>query len=193
MQSFFWEILNSPPIYANIVSEIEAAVRDGVIPPTGNIGWSEAQNLPYLQACLKEAMRLRPAVGLNITRLVPPEGAELDGQRFPGGVAIAANGWVLHRDREVFGADADDFRPGRWLEDEERARRMERFMFQFGGGSHLCIGRNLALLEINKVVPRLLRDYRFDLAYPGRALKANASFFVVQEGLEVNVKRAPVV
>ena len=193
MQSFFWEILNSPPIYANIVSEIEAAVRDGVIPPTGNIGWSEAQNLPYLQACLKEAMRLRPAVGLNITRLVPPEGAELDGQRFPGGVTIAANGWVLHRDREVFGADADDFRPGRWLEDEERARRMERFMFQFGGGSHLCIGRNLALLEINKVVPRLLRDYRFELAYPGRALKANASFFVVQEGLEVNVRRAPVV
>ena len=193
MQSFFWEILNSPPIYANIVSEIEAAVRDGVIPPTGNIGWSEAQNLPYLQACLKEAMRVRPAVGLNITRLVPPEGAELDGHRFPGGVAIAANGWVLHRDREVFGADADDFRPGRWLEDEERARRMERFMFQFGGGSHLCIGRNLALLEINKVVPRLLRDYRFELAYPGRALKANASFFVVQEGLEVNVRRAPVV
>ena len=193
MQSFFWEILNSPPIYANIVSEIEAAVRDGVIPPTGNIGWSEAQNLPYLQACLKEAMRVRPAVGLNITRLVPPEGAELDGQRFPGGVAIAANGWVLHRDREVFGADADDFRPGRWLEDEERARRMERFTFQFGGGSHLCIGRNLALLEINKVVPRLLRDYRFELAYPGRALKANASFFVVQEGLEVNVRRAPVV
>ena len=62
MQSFFWEILNSPPIYVNIVSEIEAAVRDGVIPPTGNIGWSEAQNLPYLQACLKEAMRVRPAV-----------------------------------------------------------------------------------------------------------------------------------
>jgi Cytochrome P450 len=62
-------------------------------------------------------------------------------------------------------------------------------VIQFGGGSHLCIGRNLALLEINKVVPRLLRDYRFELARPGRPLKANASFFVVQSGLEVYITK----
>src|SRR5438132_710019 len=130
MQSFFWHILDSRPVYDSIVREIEAAVRDGVIPATGNISWNEAQNLSYIQACLKEAMRVRPAVGLNITRLVPPEGAELDGEKFPGGVAIAVNGWVLHRDREVFGDDADDFRPERWLEDEERAKRMDRYMFQ---------------------------------------------------------------
>jgi len=73
---------------------------------------------------------VRPAVGLNITRLVPPEGAELDGHHFPGGVSIAANGWVLHRDKETFGDDADDFRPERWLEDEENAKKMERYMFQ---------------------------------------------------------------
>ena len=210
MQSFFWHVLDAPPVYAALVREIEAAVAAGNVPATGNVAWNEAQNLHYLQACLKEAMRVRPAVGLNITRLVPPEGAELDGHRFPGGVSVAANGWVLHRDKDVFGADADDFRPERWLEDEERARRMERYMFQvsfylspallllsalisraqFGGGSHLCIGRNLALLEINKVLPRLLRDYRFELVHPGRPLKAHASFFVVQEGLEVYLSKA---
>ena len=74
----------------------------------------------------------------------------------------------------------------------DRGKKMltRRTKKQFGGGSHLCIGRNLALLEINKVVPRLLRDYRFELAHPGRELKANASFFVVQSGLEVFVRRA---
>ncbi|KAK4460566.1 Pisatin demethylase [Cladorrhinum samala] len=190
MQSFFWHVLDSAPVYRNLLTEIENAVRDGTIPADGNISWNQSQNLHYLQACLKEAMRVRPAVGLNITRLVPPEGAELDGHFFPGGTTIAANGWVLHRDKETFGQDADKFRPERWLEDEERAKKMERYMFQFGGGSHLCIGRNLALLEINKVVPRLLRDYRFELAYPGRPLKANSSFFVVQSGLEVYVRRA---
>ncbi|KAK4224636.1 cytochrome P450 [Podospora fimiseda] len=190
MQSFFWHILDSAPVYRNLLTEIETAVKDGTIPADGNISWNQSQNLHYLQACLKEAMRVRPAVGLNITRLVPPEGAELDGVFFPGGTTIAANGWVLHRDKETFGEDADEFRPERWLEDEEKSKRMERYMFQFGGGSHLCIGRNLALLEINKVVPRLLRDYRFELAHPGRPLKANASFFVVQSGLEVYVRRA---
>ena len=130
MQSFFWHILDAAPVYHSVLREIEQAVTTGVLPAEGNVTWNQAQNLPYLQACLKEAMRVRPAVGLNITRVVPPEGAELDGHFFPGGTTIACNGWVLHRDKEVFGQDADDYRPERWLEDEEKARRMERYMFQ---------------------------------------------------------------
>ncbi|KAI1340755.1 cytochrome P450 [Xylariaceae sp. FL0016] len=189
MQSFFWHILTAPRVYAQIKAEIDAAVAAGKLAPAGNIEWSEAQNLPYFQACLKEAMRMRPAVGLNITRYVPPEGVELEGEFYPGGTRLALNGWVLHRDRATFGLDADFYRPERWLEDEENARVMERYMFQFGGGAHVCIGRNLALLEINKVCPRLLRDYDFSLVNPTRDLKAKATFFVVQEGLEVYISR----
>ncbi|POS81531.1 pisatin demethylase [Diaporthe helianthi] len=189
MQSFFWHILSDQRVYANIQEEINKAVTDGTIPPSGNLTWNETQNLPYFQACLKEAMRVRPAVGLNIARLVPPEGAEIDGQVFPGGVTIAVNGWVLHRDKATFGPDAEVYRPERWLGEAEEAKRMERFMFQFGGGSHVCIGRNLALLEINKVCPRLLRDYHLALVNPGRELEAHATFFVVQEGLEVFITK----
>jgi cytochrome P450 len=138
MQSFFWHILADTRVYQRLVAELADAVASGAIPAEGNLSWNQSQNLPYLQACLKEAMRVRPAVGLNITRLVPPEGAELDGHFFPGGTSVACNGWVLHRDRDVFGQDADDFRPERWLDDEERARRMERYMFQVSSvSSHL--------------------------------------------------------
>ncbi|KAK8017312.1 hypothetical protein PG993_013638 [Apiospora rasikravindrae] len=189
MQSFFHQVLSSPRVHAAIIAEMEEAVRSGAIAAEGNVEWTEAQALPYFQACLKEAMRVRPAVGLNITRVVPPEGVEIEGQFFRGGTVVALNGWVLHRDREVFGEDADVFRPERWLEDEEAAKTMERYMFQFGGGSHVCIGRNLALLEINKVIPRLLRDFKFELMYPNRELRAKATFFVVQEGLEVYIEK----
>ncbi|KAI0141601.1 cytochrome P450 [Xylariaceae sp. FL1272] len=190
MQSFFWLTLTAPRVYAHLKSEIDAAVTQGTIPRSGNIEWTQAQTLPYFQACLKEAMRLRPAVGLNITRYAPaPDGVEIEGRHYPAGTRIAVNGWVLHRDKTVFGEDADFFRPERWLEDEENARVMERFMFQFGGGSHVCIGRNLALLEINKVCPRLLRDFDFQLVNPTCELKAKATFFVVQEGLEVYISR----
>jgi len=132
MQSFFWHVLADPKVYRKLNAEIEQAVHDGTVPATGNLSWNESQALPYFQACLREAMRVRPAVGLNITRLVPKEGAELDGHVFPGGTRIACNGWVLHRDRKTFGEDADVFRPERWLEDEERARVMDRYMFQVG-------------------------------------------------------------
>lgn len=89
------------------------------------------QHLAYFQAALKEAMRLRPAVGLNITRHVPKGGADIDGQWYPGGTECAVNGWVLHRDRKVFGNDAELYRPERWLEeDKERVKAMDRCMFQ---------------------------------------------------------------
>ncbi|KAI8623937.1 cytochrome P450 [Xylariaceae sp. FL1651] len=190
MQSFFWLTLSAPRVYASLKTEIDAAVAAGTIPPSGNIEWTQAQALPYFQACLKEAMRLRPAVGLNITRYAPaPDGVEIEGRHYPAGTRIAVNGWVLHRDKSIFGSDAEFFRPERWLEDEENARVMERYMFQFGGGAHVCIGRNLALLEINKVCPRLLRDFDFQLVNPTRELKAKATFFVVQEGLEVYISR----
>jgi len=140
MQSFTHHVLRSPEIYSRIKRELDTATAENRLStfPT----WNEVQALPFFQACLKEAMRVRPAVGLNITRLVPPEGAEIDGQRFPGGTRVALNGWVLHRDQQIFGADADVYRPERWLEGgEAKAKEMERYMFQFGGGSHLCKSR----------------------------------------------------
>lgn len=130
MQSFFWHVLSDPRVRSILLAEVRGAVAASVIPAEGNLAWSQAQGLPYFQACLKEAMRMRPAVGLNITRVVPPEGAELAGEFFPGGTRVAVNGWVLHRDRATFGEDSDVFRPERWLEGEEKARTMERYMFQ---------------------------------------------------------------
>lgn len=130
MQSFFFHLLSDKRVYAKLLDEFAQATSDGTIPLSGNITWNEAQRLDYFQACLKETMRLRPAVGLNIARIVPPEGAELDGEFFPGGVHVAVNGWVLHRDKATFGQDADAYRPERWLTDVEEARKMERAMTQ---------------------------------------------------------------
>lgn len=206
MQSFFWFILNSPPIHEKLVKEIDEAALGGKL--SDMITYNEAQSLPYFQASLKEAMRLRPAVGLNISRLVPEGGAIIDGTWYPGGTAVAFNGWVVHRDQGVFGQDAEEYRPGRWLEEAEKVKVMERHMYQvslpnprkvnmkilklvqqFGGGSRLCIGRNLALLEINKILPLLLRTYSFKLVNPGEPLKHNTTFFVTQKGLNVYIKK----
>lgn len=128
MQSFFYFILKDLQVYDKLCAEIDSANMSGKL--SSKVQWSEAQTLLYFQACLDEAMRLRPAVGLNISRLVPPGGAEINGTKFPGGTRVAVNAWVLHRDKETFGADADKFRPERWLEDQERTKIMKRYMFQ---------------------------------------------------------------
>jgi cytochrome P450 len=129
MQSFIYHILKEPPIYDKICAEIDAAEAAGNLSPM--ITYAEAQSLPYFQAALKEAMRVRPAVGLNITRHVPLSGTEIDGQWFPGDTRVALNAWVLHKDKAVFGEDAAMFRPERWSEGgEAQAKAMERHMYQ---------------------------------------------------------------
>lgn len=194
MQTFIFNVLNDRQIYQKLVDEILQADSNGNL--SDIVTWQESQkSLPYFQACLKEAMRVGPAVGLAIYRRVPAQGAEIDGTLIPGGTEVAVNAWVLHKDKEIFGTDSELYRPERWLavekdsEDEARVKRMERYMFQFGGGSHVCIGRNLAILEMNKVLPTLLRRYEFELEFPGRELKKHSSFFCVQSGLKVKMSR----
>lgn len=128
MQSFLYHILRDRPIYLKIVAEIDEATNLNKLSKV--VQWSEAQQLPYFQAALKEAWRLRPPVGLCMGRIVPPGGAVIDGTRYPGGTGVVVNAWVVHRDKEVFGADADVYRPERWLEDHARTRVMDRHMFQ---------------------------------------------------------------
>ena len=126
MQSFCHHVLRDSKIHNRLLAEIDGAVAAGKLSYMPQ--WSEVQELPYFQACLKEAMRVRPAVGLNITRLVPPDGAEIDGTWYPGGTRVALNGWVLHRHKSVFGSDPKVYRPERWLEGD--AKNMDRNMFQ---------------------------------------------------------------
>ena len=125
MQSFFYHVLNDAKVLQKLTTEIRSAQLSSMVT------YAEAQNLTYFQACLKEAMRVRPAVGLNITRHVPKDGAEVDGTFLPGGTRVALNGWVLHLDKGVFGEDAEVFRPERWLDvGDTKAREMERGMYQ---------------------------------------------------------------
>jgi cytochrome P450 len=136
MQSMFIEVLRRPDIYANLMKSIDEAAAAGKL--SKNVTYQEALQLDYFQACLKEAMRLRPALGLPVERVVPEGGAEIDGIRYPGGTRLALSSWVLHRDKALFGHDADVFRPERWLEDEEKARQMERHGFWVSGFYLIC-------------------------------------------------------
>ena len=90
----------------------------------------------FSQAVIKEALRLHPGVSLPLERVVPEGGAELCGKFIPGGTVVGMHAWVIHHDERVFGKDAHDFRPERWLEaDEERLKMMERSFLSVSGWS----------------------------------------------------------
>jgi cytochrome P450 len=174
LASTFYYLLRNPICYEKLQAELDDFARQGGFSDyeTGLVTFSEAQKLPYLHACIQEAFRMHPAPGLPLERIVPPQGAEIAGHFIKGGTIVGCSAWVIHRRTEIFGADAHLYRPERWLaepgKDEEaeakRIKEMSGMMFQFGMGSRTCIGKNISLLEIYKVVPSLLR--RFDVSPP---------------------------
>lgn len=174
LSAVFYYLLRNPRCLEKLRDEIDEAARRGKFSDgeEGVVTFAEAQGLVYLDACVKEAFRVHPAAGLPLERIVPEEGAEIAGRFVKGGTIVGCSAWVIHRNKEVFGEDVDVYRPERWLvgegrEDKEvdkeaeqrRIRAMDGCMIQFGMGARTCIGKNISLLEIYKLVPSLLRRF----------------------------------
>lgn len=162
LSSVFYFLLKNPKTYEKLMKEIEDAVAHGTIENNDErlVSWAGAQKLPYLDAVIQESFRLHPAAGLILERIVPAQGIDVLGERIPGGAIIGCNAWVLHRRPEVFGDDVGVFRPERWLEaNPAQLKEMKATMFQFGAGARTCIGKNISLLEIYKLVPSFLRRF----------------------------------
>lgn len=91
------------------------------------VTYYEAQRMPYFQACMREALRMHPAVGQLLERIVPKNGTTIEGVFLPEGTIVGINPWVAARDKAVYGADVYMFRPERWLEaDEKQLKLMDR-------------------------------------------------------------------
>ena len=169
LAAVFYYLLKNPHCHARLVAEIDEAVASRIIQDryAGIVTWAESQKLPYLDACIKEAFRLHPAAGLPLERVVPPQGAEICGEHIAGGTIVGCSAWVIHRREEIYGQNVEAFRPERWLEaDKEARKKMEACMLQFGMGARTCIGKNISLLEIYKLVPTFLR--RFEVSQISR-------------------------
>jgi cytochrome P450 len=130
-------------------------VRDIIIADFGtyenpsNINFSSLKNCRYLQYCNNEALRLYPVVPLNgryankDTTL--PRGGGQDGKSpifVPKGTTVHYSVFVMHRRKDLWGDDAEEFRPERW---ENRKFGWE--YLPFNGGPRVCIGQQLALTE----------------------------------------------
>lgn len=84
-------------------------------------------------------MRLHPGVGFPLERFVPSEGAVLCGVSLPGGTNVGMAAPVIHQDQSVFGKDAEDFRPERWLDtDQEKVKLMDKSFLAVSFGSDSC-------------------------------------------------------
>lgn len=95
----------------------------------------------------------QPLCGLG-SRVPPPAGATVNGVFIPGGTEVGIAMYAMMRREDVFGPDADTFRPERWLEDENETTisRERVWDLTFSTGRSSCLGKNIALMELGKAL-----------------------------------------
>ncbi|RPA91274.1 cytochrome P450 [Choiromyces venosus 120613-1] len=116
---------------------------------------------PYLTACVKESLRRDPLVPGPNPRIVPAEGAVINGWELPGNTIIFAQTQTTNHDPKIF-PNPTLYIPERWLGEKEMAE-MRAMMTTFGSGPRTCIGENLAMMELHCVTALLFRNYNVSI------------------------------
>lgn len=155
--SWTWYLLSQNPAAEARLHEELAQVLGGRPPQVEDI-----PRLPYLDAVIREALRLYPPAYILSRTAIEP--FELGGYRFSKGVTVLMLPWIMHRQARYF-AEPELFRPERWL--DGLAERLPAYAyFPFGGGPRRCIGQGFALMEAALLVGAIAQRFRFRLA-PG--------------------------
>lgn len=171
-------ICANPAIKARVEAEVLSAYARG----EGGSGIPDMEKCRYTQACVKETLRVRPVSSLSMSRVVPSGtrkggGTELHlhGYNFAPGTVVGVNVAAMHLNPAVFGSDAAEFRPERWLReegadddvgdqaDDAMMKTLEKTSLSWGAGAHVCPGRHLAELIIARLVPLLVSEFDVEI------------------------------
>ena len=132
-----------PDVQKRAQAELDSVVGRARIPT-----FSDFERLPYIRAMVKEMLRWRPASPLGLPHL-SSEDDWYNGMFIPKGTMIIANVWDLDRDPKIYGVDAADFNPARFLDSDGEVapcppETKEEGHVTYGFGRRICPGRHVA-------------------------------------------------
>ncbi|KAL2827964.1 cytochrome P450 [Aspergillus cavernicola] len=186
MRTVWYNLLLHPTTLHRLRDELLSADKaNGFTKPYPS--WKDVCELPYLDACILEGLRVHPPFCLPFERIVPKGGMMIGERFFAEGTVVGMNPYVVNRHKGTFGEDAEVWNPDRWMVPKELRTKREAAML-FGSGRRVCLGRHIAMLELKKIVPALLLQYDFELRDPKRFTVENFWFFR-QYGMDVTVKK----
>ena len=163
LSNIWYEISRRPTMFTKLQQEVST------LDPGVPINFEKLKSLKYLQAIISESLRLYPVVPANARKAardtILPVGGGPDGKSpiymCKGQVAHWCL-WAMHRRHDLYGADAEEFKPERWLDGKgegEKGLRVGWEYLPFNGGPRICIGQQFALTETAWLTVRLLREF----------------------------------
>lgn len=178
MLSFlFYFLLKNPATYKKAQEEVDTVIgrRKTTV--------EDLSKLPYINAIMRETLRLRPTAPLIAVHAHPTKNKEEPVILGNGKYVVNKDEPIviilskLHRDPEVYGSDADEFKPERML-DENFNKLPKNAWKPFGNGMRGCIGRPFAWQEAQLVVAILLQNFNFQMDNPSYDLSIKQTLTV---------------
>ncbi|KAH7322251.1 cytochrome P450 [Rhizoctonia solani] len=169
-------------------SSDECTDKEGLVVPPYDavVQYDDVKNLPYLNACIKEVLRIHSTVGTGLPRVVPPgKTLTVSGQTFRAGSVISVPSYTTNRS-SVWGNDAGEFRPERWL--DGTAESFNKYFVPFSVGPRACVGRNLAYMDLMLIAATIFRRYQVE-ALPTTKMVVHEAFVRETAHCEVAIKR----
>jgi len=146
----------------------------------------QLNSLKYLEACVKESLRVMPPVPMTFRKARVPKTVE--GVYLPKDTLIYMGNRVMLSLPELWGDDSKEFKPERWLdipddakEEDKPGKSMHSYQV-FIQGPHMCIGAAMAKLEMKAMLCYLLAHYKFELAEEGQTVTPTAAITMKPEG-----------
>ncbi|RMD42787.1 hypothetical protein DV735_g2313, partial [Chaetothyriales sp. CBS 134920] len=198
MRTAIYYSLKQPWIHQRIIEELDA-FDHGQIPIPVPFHIARFQ-LTFCAAVVREALRKHFAFIGMMERETPAGGVRLpDGHWLPGGIVIGMHGDLVGRDRAIFGDDADEFNPLRWLRApsepvkayEDRLKAMNAHDLAFGHGPRACIGKHVAEMEIYKFIPTFFALLQPQFVRPDEPWKLRQLFIFKQSGMDMMLTWRP--
>ncbi|KAJ7653799.1 cytochrome P450 [Mycena rosella] len=137
MLSFFFAMSTHHDIQKKVQEELDRVVGHDRLP-----SFADRENLPYLEAVLKEVHRWHPVGPLAIPHRLEKDDV-YNGFHIPGGSIVFPNVWAIMRDEALY-PDAATFKPERFLDTAAKGVNPDPLTFAFGYGRRVCPGRDLA-------------------------------------------------
>ncbi|KAL3962438.1 hypothetical protein ACCO45_003961 [Purpureocillium lilacinum] len=172
----------NPRVMKKLQEELDAAIPEGVDVPT----YDMVRDLKYLGFVIQETLRHHSTSGIGLPRQVPADspGVTILGHYFPPGTVLSVPTYTIHHSTEIWGPDAEEFRPERW---EAPTPRQKNAFIPFSHGPRACVGRNVAEMEMKLIAATWARRYSISLRQG--EMQTREGFLRKPLGLEVGLSR----
>ncbi|RZC55840.1 hypothetical protein C5167_014697 [Papaver somniferum] len=155
---FFWLVSCNPRVEKEILKEINQTAQ-------GEAGYDDVKDMVYIHASLCESMRLYPPVPID-SKEAANDDILPDGTVVKKGMRVSYSSYAMGRLENLWGSDYNEFKPERWLEKDYITGNLsfvskDSYMYPvFQAGPRICLGKEMAFLQMKMVVVEVLRRFQ---------------------------------